>query len=174
MSPPRLLTRASLLACLAPTIACGPSVQAPESEVGDLGYSNIYTHIYRSGALFEVAPGPEFGPVENDSDSGVFGCGKLTDDALEDIEGAIDQLDEDFDYSVRSGDPLCVESTPEENWIHVPGFAHSPFECEPRCCHPALRPILATYGHVIENMAGRVVELDGEEFLVVDSRHPCE
>jgi len=97
----------------------------------------------------------------------------LTERAYEDVQSTLESLDPSVDYDYALGEEDCAYSDSPAAQIHIDGFEHSPFSCDSFCCRPELAGVPHVHLHVMNNLAGRVLEVDGEPYVAIDSEIPC-
>jgi hypothetical protein len=140
-------------------VACGPSVD--DESLGTLEYEHSAAQFHRHDRRVTMIP--------LDSMQGSHECGFLTDRAYDDLTTTIDALDPSWNYRILPDG--CGPG--ERGFIHLEGFAHTPFECEVRCCHSHLEPILVVYSAVEDNFSGVEPIVDGEPYVAIEPEEPC-
>ena len=148
-------------------LGCDPGSEGSD-ETGPIGYLEFeggVSLIYRDGHRVEVAS--VLDPNQPPS------CGMLTERAYKDLQRTIESLDPSVDYDYELGEEDCAYSDSPAAQIHIEGFVHSPFWCDSFCCRPELAGVPTVYLHVTNNLVGRVLEVDGEPYVAIESEIPC-
>jgi hypothetical protein len=150
------------LAVMMFTLACGPEAGGEDDIPGKLEYEQIYNRVYRLDRRIDVSFETENGER--------WECGMLTDRAYEELETTLAALDPNTDYGY---DPDVLDCERSQALVHIEGFAHSPFNCSYRCCHPDLHGAVVVYSMILNNFYGAHPTIDGEPYVAIEPDDPC-
>jgi hypothetical protein len=96
----------------------------------------------------------------------------LTPEAHSQLERTIAALDPSLDYELAPGE--CSWQDAPSAFVHLEGFAHSPFWCDSFCCRDELGRIPSTYFLATNELSDDPIEVHGQAYPVVDVDEPCD